>query len=263
MGRLASDVAMPCLIFSALAGANVPLLAFANTALAAIICFLLLGVAGIIGLRLARLRVRTYLPSVTWGNYGFIGLPLALSAFGTSGLAHAAIISAVSHTFNGPLSQIVAAGSGRVGNIARSVMRTPLIYAVAGGVLIMPVHDRIPQCVLRSTTLIGGAAIPLMLIMIGASLANIQAVSLRRALVFSILRTGAGALTGYGVGAALGLSPIAKQVLVLQCTMPVAVLSYVFAQRWNNEPEEIASLVVVSTWCTVVTVPLVLTAIMH
>ncbi|MBV8735932.1 MAG: hypothetical protein JO007_01490 [Alphaproteobacteria bacterium] len=56
-----------------------------------------------------------------------------------------------------------------------------------------------------------------------------------------------------------GLSPTARDVLVLQCAMPVVVSSYVFAQHWDNEPKEVAGLVAVSTWSAALSIPLMLT----
>ena len=46
--------------------------------------------------------------------------------------------------------------------------------------------------------------------------------------------------------------------LLLQCAMPVAVNNYLFALRWNNNPEEVAGTVVVSTLASVVTLPALL-----
>jgi predicted permease len=40
--------------------------------------------------------------------------------------------------------------------------------------------------------------------------------------------------------------------------MPVAVFNYLFALRWNNQPEEIAGIVVVSTLASIVTTPALL-----
>jgi predicted permease len=45
---------------------------------------------------------------------------------------------------------------------------------------------------------------------------------------------------------------------VLQCAMPVAVYNYLFAQMYNNDPEDVASLVIVSTVLSVATTPMVL-----
>ena len=50
----------------------------------------------------------------------------------------------------------------------------------------------------------------------------------------------------------------ARAALILQASMPVAVYNYLFAQMWDNEPAEIAGLVVVSTLLSVATIPLLL-----
>jgi len=98
--------------------------------------------------------------------------------------------------------------------------------------------------------------------MVGASIARIRAVSIGRAAVFSLLRAVGGGAVGCAIGVSLGLSPVALHVLILQAAMPVAVLSYVFAERWNNEPDEVASLVAVSTWSAAASVPLMLVLMM-
>jgi len=257
-GQLVADVAMPCLVFSALAKAEMTLDSLGQMATASLACLALLAVIGTLGLYLTGLRVRTYLPSVTWGNYGFFGIPLAFYAFGESGLAYAVVFSAVSHAFNSPLSQVVCAASVRSSTLARVIIRTPLVYAVAAGIAVASLHVQLPDAVIRSASLLGGIAIPTMLIMVGASLARLRPISFARAAIFSVVRAVAGIAIGSIVAASFDLPGIAKHVLVLQCAMPVAVLSYVFAQRWNNEPDEIASLVAISTWSAAFTIPLTL-----
>ncbi|HLH86985.1 MAG TPA: AEC family transporter [Xanthobacteraceae bacterium] len=257
-GQLVSDVSMPCLVFSALAKADITPDSFGQMAMASLVCLVLLATIGAAGLYLARLRVRTYLSSVTWGNYGFFGIPLAYYAFGESGIAYAVVFSAVSHAFNSPLSQIVCVASVRPHALLSVIIRTPLVYAVAAGIAIASLHLRLPDAVVRSASLLGGIAIPTMLIMVGASLARLRPICLGRAVVFSIIRVVVGIAIAVIVAQSFGLPSTAKHVLVLQCAMPVAVLSYVFAQRWNNEPDEIANLVAVSTWSASFTVPLTL-----
>jgi predicted permease len=184
----------------------------------------------------------------------FLGIPIALYAFGQAGFGYAVAFSAVSLVFNSILSQAVAVGCAQLGIL----LRTPLIYAIATGVLIQISGVQPPNWVGRGISLVGGFSIPLMLMMVGASVARIKVVTMTRALVFSSLRVIGGAAVGMTVGSLLQLSPVAQNVLILQCAMPVAVLSYIFAQRWNNEPDEIVSLVAVSTWSAAISVPLML-----
>jgi malate permease and related proteins len=254
LGQLASDVGMPCLIFSVLASADIAPDAFARTALAAFACLSLLALVGTIFLYFAGLRLRTYLPSVTWGNAGYLGIPLSLYAFGRAGLGYAVAFSAVSLVFNSIFSQMVAAGAARF----ELILRTPLVYAIVAGVSVAAIRMQLPPVVVQSVSLLGAIAVPLMLMMVGASLARIKAISVGCAMIFSLFRILAGATIGMLVAVGLGLSETARDVLVLQCAMPVAVLSYIFAQRWDNEPDEVASLVAVSTWSAAFSVPVML-----
>ena len=60
------------------------------------------------------------------------------------------------------------------------------------------------------------------------------------------------------MGIAYALMGVMRAVVILQCSMPVAVYNYLFALRWRNEPEEVAGAVVLSTVIAVVTIPLLL-----
>ena len=68
-----------------------------------------------------------------------------------------------------------------------------------------------------------------------------------QAMALSALRIGAGARIGLVIASIFELDATARSVLIMQCAMPVAVYNYLFAQKWNNQPEEVASLVIVST----------------
>ena len=57
---------------------------------------------------------------------------------------------------------------------------------------------------------------------------------------------------------AFDMVPLAAKSLVLQMLMPVAVTSYLMAERYDAEPVAVAELVVVSTVLAVAVTPLVL-----
>jgi hypothetical protein len=54
----------------------------------------------------------------------------------------------------------------------------------------------------------------------------------------------------------------ARGVVVIQSGMPAAVLTYLFAARYGNDPQEAASIVVISTIISIVALPLFLMAAM-
>jgi malate permease and related proteins len=104
--------------------------------------------------------------------------------------------------------------------------------------------------------------VPLMLMMLGSSLARLRIASLGRAAGVAALRLGMGALIGAAAAALFHLDGVARPVLILQSAMPVAVYNYLFALRWNNEPEEIAGLVVLSTIGAMITLPALLSLLL-
>jgi malate permease and related proteins len=54
-----------------------------------------------------------------------------------------------------------------------------------------------------------------------------------------------GMLIAWGAGWALGLSPQQQGMLLVFGALPPAVLNYVFAERYRQEPDKVASIVMV------------------
>jgi len=100
--------------------------------------------------------------------------------------------------------------------------------------------------------------VPLMLLMLGSSLSLLKVGSFGRATIVSVIRIGLGAAVGILVAWIFGLTGPMRAVLILQCANPVAVYNYLFAQRWNNQPEEVAGVVVISTLLSILTIPFLL-----
>jgi predicted permease len=97
-----------------------------------------------------------------------------------------------------------------------------------------------------------------MLLMLGTSLARIPVTTISRSTYLSFLRIGMGTFVGFAIATLFGFEGAERGAFVLQCAMPVAVYNYVYSQIYNTRPEEIASLVVVSTLLSVITVPILL-----
>jgi len=63
---------------------------------------------------------------------------------------------------------------------------------------------------------------------------------------------------GVAISEVLGLEGIARGAVIIQSAMPTAVFNYLFAVRYNNDPGEVAGIVVVSTVLSFLTLPLLL-----
>jgi malate permease and related proteins len=248
------DVGTPCLIVSTLLKAAIAPEAFATVALATCVAIGAFAAIGALVLRFLGLRLRTYLPSIAFPNAGNLGLPIALYAFGPEGLGYAIVFFAISSIGNHSIGQALAAGTVDWKTIARM----PMLYAITIGLLASYLHIEPPTWFGNTLSLIGGLTIPVMLLMLGGTLAKLQIATVSRAIALSALRIGVGALIGVIVANLFGLPEPAKAVLILQCAMPVAVYCYLYAERWQCDPEEVAGLVFLSTAASIVTIPVLL-----
>jgi hypothetical protein len=251
---LVATVGTPALVFSNLATtpfSSGTLLSLAGATVIAIAFYL---VVGAIALKAGGLKLRTYLPSLAFPNAGNLGLPLALYAAGQEGLNDAIIIFAVTSIINMTAGQVIAAGKGKW---ARA-LRSPIIPAVALGVTCAYFGVTLPLWLTNTLSLLSGLTIPLMLLMLGTSLAKIQVTGFPRAAALSVLRISMGAVAGFVLASAFGFVGPERVAFVVQCAMPVAVYNYLFAQMYDNDPEDVASLVIVSTVLSVVTTPILL-----
>lgn len=255
---LVTTIGTPCLIASTLTKLKPDAAQLGSMVLITLICFAGFAIVGVIALRLMKLPFDSYLPALMFPNTGNMGLPLALFAFGEKGLALAIIFFVVSATLQFTVGVGIASGSADL----RRLARMPLLYAVALSLVFLATGWSVPLWLDNTLDLLGGLTIPLMLIALGVSLAQLQVRSLHRALGLSFLRVFSGFVIGYAVAWAFGLEGVARGVVVLQCSLPVAVFNYLFAKLYNRAPEEVAGLVVVSTIISFATLPLLLVLIL-
>ncbi len=252
--RLAMTLAVPCLIFTALVRAEIAPDALASLSLAAALAYGLVAFASWVVVRVAGLEPRAYLAPLTFGNTGNLGLPLALFAFGETGLGLAVVIFAIMAIamFTGGLWMVAG-----VQNPAR-VLREPILWASVLGVLFLIMGWQLPGVAMNSLQLAGQLGIPLMLLTLGAAVARLRPARIWTALVLSVIKLAIGLVAGIGVGMAVGLTGLPLGVLILQLATPVGVTSYLLAERYNTDPDAAAGLVVVSTLLAIVALPVTL-----
>jgi predicted permease len=251
---LVNTIATPCLILDTLLRSGVTASALSQMAGVAAVTMVVTFTTAWLLVKAMGLPVKTYLPSLTWSNAGNMGLPLSLFAFGEQGLSLAIAFFTVSSLSNYTIGLGVAAG----GVSFREILRMPIVYAIALALFLIVTGYKLPLFAGRAVQLLGGIAVPLMLLSLGYALATLKFDSLRLNLVLSLARLIGGFAIGWGVAMLFGLDGVARGVVVLQSAMPAAVLNYLFAARYDNDPQEIAGLVVLSTALAMILLPIFL-----
>ncbi|GGB31437.1 transporter [Tistrella bauzanensis] len=258
--NLVTNVGVPSLIFSSLTNGTIAPDAFGAFALAAALTMVGMGLLAWPILRMAGLPWRTYLTPMIYGNAGNMGLPLCLFAFGKEGLGFAIGFFAVSAVSQFTIGAWVLSGQ----SAGRFLLRQPAPWSVVVALIFVLGELHAPLFLANTTHLIGGFTIPLMLITLGVSLARMKATRPLGTLGLAVLRSGGGFLIALFLGRVVfGFEGVALGVLLVEASMPVAVFNYLFAQRYNRSPEDIASLVVTSTLLAFLFLPGLLWVAIH
>jgi len=248
------NVATPCLIISTLTEVEIPSSVLSETALAAALVILLCALVAAIAMKLAGLEIRTYAPPLVFGNVGNIGLPLALFAFGDEGLAYAIAVFTVYALFQFTVGQMVLSGKMSW----REFIRMPILYGVAIALAFMLTDTKPPEWASNTLALFGTCVVPLMIFMLGVSLARLKITSLSRSVALGAFRLVLGMGVGLAVAELLDLEGVARGVLIIEAAMPVAVFNYLFAERYNRNAEEVAGMIVASTAMGFAMLPVIL-----
>jgi predicted permease len=256
VSRLSMTLSIPCLIFMALVRADVDPRLLRDTVLATLAAYLAVGAIVWALVRGLGLDMATYWAPLTFGNTGNLGLPVALFAFGQAGFDFAVVVFAVMAILSFTFGVWVVAGSGN----PVTAVREPLVWGTVLGSLFLLTGRTVPAWVGATLDLVGQMAIPLMLITLGVAISRLRPRAVGRAVWLCLAKLAVCTAVPLAVGLAFGLPRLALAVLVLQVATPVAVTSYMLAEKHRARPDEVAGLVVVSTLIAVPSIPLLLGA---
>lgn len=249
--RMIMYVAGPCLVFSSLSQLTLPLTQFWQMVGAMIVVTLGVAAVSAVLIKFMGLSQRSFLPALTLGNTGNLGLPLCLFAFGQEGLGLAVAIyvtnSLLQFTFVPLLHTRVSP--------LKTLLSTPMLYGAVGGLAVVGADVQLPAWLATTVEAIGDLLIPLMLMALGNTVGSLETHNLPRATVLGAARLVISFAVAVSVSFALGLSGVAQGVLVLQGAMPAAVFSYLFAAQYERDADDIAGIVLVSTLLAAVTLP--------
>ena len=256
--QLSMTLGVPCLIFTALMQTELDPSALTALTLASVAAYAAVIIVTAAVVRLARLETRTYTAPLIFGNTGNLGLPLALFAFGEVGLSYAVVVFAVMAILSFTFGVWLVAGGGS----PLKVLKEPMVAATLLGALFLWQGWETPRFLTNTLELIGQIAIPLMLITLGVAVARLSVSGLGRAALLALLKLGICTALAWVVGRQFDLDDVAFAVLVLQVATPVAVTSYLLAEKYGADADAVAGLVVASTLLAVLALPVLLAVLL-
>lgn len=252
--QLNMDVFVPALVFAALAGKSFDLLSYQALAVGGIAVVIGSGALAWPLARLLQVDTKTFLPPMMFNNSGNMGLPLAVLAFGEAALPAAVVLFLVENLLHFSLGVWMLDHRARLS----SLWRLPMMLAALAGLAISLSGVALWPPLLTAIRMLGDISIPLLLFTLGVRLADATFQAWGIGLAGAVARPVLGMLIAWGAGLALGLSPQHQAMLLVFGALPPAVLNYVFAERYAQEPDKVASIVMVGNVAALLFIPVAL-----
>lgn len=261
--RLVFYLAIPAMIFRAISRASFKaqfdIQVLGITLFAVIAVFAVAwGVAVI--LRVRRGQVGTFIQTSFHGNLGYIGLAVAFYYLGNEGLVRASIIAGFIMILQNFLAVVALQYNSEISvtrnklGVALKILGNPVIVSAMAGILFSLAGLQMPLIIDRSLDILSGLALPMALLVIGASL-SFELMQLR---ILRVLTTGMMKLILLpGLGFALyRLFGLALQDYIpglILLASPSATITYVMAKEMKGDTDFAIAAISVSTMLSSVT----------
>ncbi len=251
----AANFGTPSLIIFALTSTGVTFAIFAEYFIYALILLINFGIVGIIFLILMKKDYIRELPPFILPNTGNMGIPICLFAYGKLGMGVAAAISSLVVFLHFTLNVFLA--KKEFDFIV--VLKSPSFYAILIIVAFLYFEIDMPQFVLNTVMLLAYTMIVLILMSLGIALTQMKIFSFKSAFISSIGRVIVGPIIGFILIKIFNLSGFAAGVLLIQSSMPSAILCYLVASMYSPKEvvDNISSMIVLSTIMSLITVPII------
>ncbi|MDB5873711.1 MAG: Membrane transport protein [Ramlibacter sp.] len=252
--RIVLDVLAPALVYSALAAKEFRLGDHAVLLLGGALLILASGAIGWLLARATHTQPRTLVPVVMFNNCGNMGLPLALLAFGPENFGAAVALFSISNLIHFSLGARITSAHART----RDLLLSPLMIATALGFASAASGVRPPDALFTGLKIMGEAMLPLMLFALGVRLTALRRQDVPRGLLGAFARPAVGLAIALPLAWALGLAGASRGQLILFGSLPPAVMQFLLAERYRQEPEKVAAMILLGNALAVLFVPLAL-----
>jgi predicted permease len=252
--RINMELFIPALIFSVMSDSSFDVTDYGSLALAAALVVLLPGFVGWPVARLMGVQQKTFVPPLMFNNSGNMGLPLAVFAFGEEALPVAMVLFMVENTLHFTVGNWMLIGR----LLPMQLLKSPMLWATFLGITFNVLDLSLPKPVSDSISLVGQIAIPLMLFALGVRVAQTHITEWKLAIVASLIIPVTGVGIALGADAFFQLEEQQAAQLLLFSVLPPAVLNYMLAEQFRQEPEKVASIVLLGNLSALLTVPAVL-----
>jgi predicted permease len=266
IGRLSLYVLVPTLLFKSMLTAQMGGDEIVRIGVyALLLTSILVGLGFVCGglLRAGRAETSGLALSMTFMNAVNYGLPVNLFAFGQEGFDRAAVFAVFETTLTFSLAVFVAArGQLPWRKALLPVLQMPVLWAAVAGIGCRAADVVLPLPLERALNILAGAAVPVVILLLGMQVASLSFRRLRpSAVVATVGRLGVSPALGLLLVALLAPEPLTAKVLVLEAAMPTSVNVTLLASEFDADPDLVATVALLTTATSIVTVAIWVTVL--
>ena len=256
--KLNMDVFVPALVFAALANKAFDISAFLPLVIAVSLVVVGSGLAAWALARALGMQPKTLVPPIMFNNCGNLGLPMAVLTFGDTALAPMVVMFMVSNLVH------FSFGAWLLDHRVRllTVWKVPSVLATCLGLSVSLSQFEVWPPLLIAIRMLGEISIPLMLFGLGVRLADSRISAVGIGVFGALARPLIGLALAWAVLQLIELPAREQALLMVFGALPPAVLNFMFAERYQQEPGKVASMVLIGNLAAVVFLPLALALVL-
>lgn len=252
--RMNLSIFIPALLIEALSKKEFSLIDYQSLAVAGVLVVLLSGVLAWGFAKAFKLPITMFVPTMMFNNSGNMGLPLAVLAFGDKALSAAVVLFLMSNLLHFTVGTYIVGGKVSWFNL----LKMPINIATIIGLIISFTHWQMPEVIHKPIEMLSQVAIPLMLVSLGVRMTTVDLRAWRIGLLGAILCPIISVAVAFIVLLFLPLDPFLRMQLLIFAALPPAVLNFMLAEKYQQYPTEVASMVVVGNALSIFTLSLML-----
>ncbi len=248
------NIFLPALMFSVLSKESFQIQNYQMLALSGVLVVLGSGVIAWIVAKALNINIKTFVPPMMFNNTGNVGLPIAVLAFGEIALGAAVVLFAIEMLLHFTFGAYILSKNTNF----ISIFKSPILIATLLGLFVNLVDLQFWLPMTQMLDLLGDAAIPLLLFTLGTRLIGINYSDWKLGALGSILCPLSGVIVMLLIIQFVELEHLHYQQLILFAVLPPAVLNHMMAEKYNQQPETVASIVMIGNVGSLIVLPVAL-----
>ena len=248
------NIFLPALMFSVLSRESFQIQNYQLLAFSGVIIILGSGIIAWIIAKVLDINIKTFVPPMMFNNTGNVGLPIAVLAFGEIALGAAVVLFAIEMLLHFTFGAYILSKNSNF----LPVFRSPILIATLAGIGINLIDLELWLPATQMIDLLGQAAIPLLLFTLGTRLIGINFNDWKIGILGAILCPISGLVMVLILVQFFDFETLHYQQIILFSVLPPAVLNHVMAEKYQQQPEAVASIVMIGNIGSLFVLPIAL-----